>query len=62
MKFAETRIETKHFLRFLSSNVLKPTNCICCILEDCAIILYVYFGTSKEATSSLTYYIPAIMK
>lgn len=62
---AEARVDVKDFLRFLHSHHVNPTNAVCCILEDTAVLLYVYMRSPRTPNTSLgalTYYIPAVMR
>lgn len=64
-QMAEARIDVKDFFRFLQCHHVHPTNVVCCILEDTAVLLYVYMKSIRSPNSSLgalTYYIPAVMR
>ncbi|RKP07937.1 checkpoint protein Hus1/Mec3 [Thamnocephalis sphaerospora] len=54
----EARVGIKDLIKFLYSYYVEPTNVVCCIIQDHALVLYVYMGRSSNEQGSLTYYIP----
>jgi HUS1 checkpoint protein len=65
VELVSARVDVKDFLRFLHSHHVNPTNVVCCILEDTAVLLYVYMRSPRSPNASLgalTYYIPAVMR
>ncbi|KAJ2466679.1 Checkpoint protein hus1 [Coemansia sp. RSA 2322] len=67
-EFYTAVVDMKNFLRFLQSYHVAPKNIVCCIVEQHAVMFYVYIGSSgysgaaaainDHACGSLTYFIP----
>ncbi|KAJ1959921.1 Checkpoint protein hus1 [Dipsacomyces acuminosporus] len=61
-------VDMKNFLRFLQSYHVAPKNIVCCIIEQHAVVFYVYIGSTgyaggvgalnEQTCGSLTYFIP----
>ncbi|KAJ1935229.1 Checkpoint protein hus1 [Linderina pennispora] len=59
-------VDMKNFLRFLQSYHVAPKNIVCCIIEQHAVVFYVYIGTTgygvgalnDQNCGSLTYFVP----
>ncbi|KAJ1644665.1 Checkpoint protein hus1 [Coemansia erecta] len=62
-------VDMKNFLRFLQSYHVVPKNIVCCIIENHALVFYVYIGSSgygagsgsgllADNCGSLTYFVP----
>ncbi|ORX93116.1 cell cycle checkpoint [Basidiobolus meristosporus CBS 931.73] len=59
--FAFARIDIRNFIKFLHSYHVSPSNVVCCIIEDHALVLYVYVGgnnPNQDQYGVLTYYVP----
>ncbi|KAJ1874595.1 Checkpoint protein hus1 [Coemansia sp. RSA 1722] len=60
-------VDMKNFLRFLQSYHVAPKNIVCCIIENHALVFYVYIGSTgygsgsgllTDNCGSLTYFVP----
>ncbi|KXS19231.1 Hus1-like protein, partial [Gonapodya prolifera JEL478] len=54
--FARTRVDSRDLAKFLRSDVVNPTKVVCCLIENHAVVFYVYIR--DEGTGALTYFIP----
>ncbi|KAI8325389.1 cell cycle checkpoint [Martensiomyces pterosporus] len=67
-EFYTAVVDMKNFLRFLQSYHVAPKNIVCCIIEQHAVVFYVYIGSTgyaggvgalnEQTCGSLTYFIP----
>ncbi|KAJ1948665.1 Checkpoint protein hus1, partial [Linderina macrospora] len=46
-------VDMKNFLRFLQSYHVAPKNIVCCIIEQHAVVFYVYIGTAGYGVGAL---------
>lgn len=62
-------VETKGLLKFLQSYHVAPRNVVCCVVEQCALVFYVYVGSvvgveegrvGETAVGTLTYFLPVL--
>jgi len=61
----EVKVDVKDFLRFLHCHHVHPINVVCCLVEDVAVVVYVYMKSPRSPNSNLgvlTYYIPAVLR
>ncbi|KAJ2720666.1 Checkpoint protein hus1 [Coemansia sp. Benny D115] len=67
-EFYTAVVDMKNFMRFLQSYHVAPKNIVCCIIENHALVFYVYVGSvgygsgvsalNDQTCGSLTYFIP----
>ncbi|KAI9010672.1 checkpoint protein Hus1/Mec3 [Hyaloraphidium curvatum] len=60
-EFAKVTVDCRDLSKFVGSHIVNPTSVVCCIIENHALVFYVYIGSDQmgeENYGSLTYYIP----